>query len=57
MFIEMEGGVINKQALEESTAVLEIQQGACYSFSPYQGAIRYCSKVTEVPFPFCLSHK
>ena len=44
------GGVINKQALEDSTAVLEIQQGACNSCSPYQGAIYYCSKHAEVPF-------
>jgi len=51
-----EGGVINKLALEDSTAVLEIQQGACKSCSPYQGAIFYCSKLTEVPFPSCPSH-
>ena len=42
--------MVNKQALEDSTAVLEIQQGACNSCSPYQGAICYCSKHTEVPF-------
>ena len=50
MELRLEGGVINKQALEDSAAVLEIQQGACNGCSPYQGAICYCSKHTEVPF-------
>ena len=45
-----EGGVIIKHALEDSNALLEIQQGACNSCSPYQGAIYYCSKCAEVPF-------
>ena len=44
------GGVINKQALKDSTAVLQIQQGTCNSCSPYQGAICYWSKHAEVSF-------
>ena len=45
-----ERGVIIKHALEDSNALLEIQQGACNSCSSYQGAICYCSKCAEVPF-------
>jgi len=31
--LRWEGGVMNKQALEDSTAVIEIQQGPCKSCS------------------------
>ena len=44
--------MINKQALKDSTAVLEIQQGACNSCSPYKGAICYWSKRAGAEVPF-----
>ena len=42
--------MINEKALKDSIAVLEIQQGAYNRYSPYQGAICYYLKYTEVPF-------
>ena len=42
--------MINEKALKDSIAVLEIQQGAYNRCLPYQGAICYCLKYTEVPF-------
>ena len=42
--------MIIEKALKDSIAVLEIQQGAYNRYSPYQGAICYCLKYTEVPF-------
>ena len=48
--MKWEGEVINKQALEDSTAVLETSREHAAVVLPYQGAICYCWKHAEVPF-------